>query len=631
MCGIGGIIKFSSQPIEQDELTTMHQTMQERGPDAFGTFIGNRVGFCHRRLAIIDLNPSSNQPFSILDGEIWISFNGEIYNFLELRKLLEKEGAIFNTHSDTEVICWGYKIWGIQKMLQHIDGMFAFAIFDKIKNKVFFARDRFGKKPFYVLQSNDEIVFASEIRAIWAIRKKALNLDFESLEYYFSEISSPQPKTIWKEICQIEPATFWEIDLNTNKVLLKEKYWTLQPSKNWSHSIEETVEMVENQLINAITKRTISDVPIGCFLSGGVDSGLVVSLLAQHSTERIKTFSIGLSYQKYNELPEAKLVAQRYDTDHHEIILESDIIHTLPDLVEYYGEPFADSSMIPTYYCSKALRGNVTVALSGDGGDELFGGYDDYGIAYRTDKYLQKYPNPSVRKMATLMDKLAFRFSNNRKENLGSLETYHNTNDFLKLYREIGIHPNQLDLLFNKDFKNERNNFTENYLSGIWKNNKSEDYTTTLFAASLNTRLLNDYLVKVDRASMKNSLEVRSPLLDYKLAELAFNIPNDFKFKDNHNKYLLKKLAEKHFNPSIFSQTKRGFGIPVHQWLRTDLKKYTEAHIFGGNLNKYGWFNMDYIKKVWFEHLQNKPGIDHTHTIWALLCFEIWLEKFYSK
>ena len=188
---------------------------------------------------------------------------------------------------------------------------------------------------------------------------------------------------------------------------------------------------------------------------------------------------------------------------------------------------------------------------------------------------------------------LAFRFSNNRKENLGSLETYHNTNDFLKLYREIGIHPNQLDLLFNKDFKNERNNFTENYLSGIWKNNKSEDYTTTLLAASLNTRLLNDYLVKVDRASMKNSLEVRSPLLDYKLAELAFNIPNDFKFKDNHNKYLLKKLAEKHFNPSIFSQTKRGFGIPVHQWLRTDLKKYTEAHIFGGNLNKYGWFSMD--------------------------------------
>lgn len=631
MCGIGGIIKFNSQPVEEQELTILHQSMQERGPDAFGTFVDSNVGFCHRRLSIIDLNPSSNQPFSILNGDIWITFNGEIYNFIELRKLLEKEGAIFNTHSDTEVICWGYKIWGIQKMLQNLDGMFAFAIFDKQKNKVFFARDRFGKKPFYVLQNEEEIVFASEIRAIWKIRKQQLNIDFESLDYYFAEISSPQPKTIWKEVCQIDPATFWEIDLCSNKVIQKTKYWALQPTNDWAHSIEETIEMVENQLIKAITKRTVSDVPIGCFLSGGVDSGLVVSLLAQHSAERVKTFSIGLSYQKFNELPEAKLVAERYNTDHHEIILESDIIHILPELVEYYGEPFADSSMIPTYYCSKALRGNVTVALSGDGGDELFGGYDDYGLAYRTDKYLLKYPNESVRKMATLIDKLAFRFANNRKENLGSLETYNRTNDFLKLYREIGIHPSQLNSLFSKDLLAERNNSTQNYLNSIWNSNLSNNYTSTLMHSSLNTRLLNDYLVKVDRASMKNSLEVRSPLLDYQLAEMAFNIPNDYKFKDNHKKYLLKKLAEKHFNPQIFTQTKRGFGIPVHQWLRTDLKKYTEEHIFEGRLNDYSWFNMDFIKKIWSEHLNNKPGVDHTHSIWALLCFEIWIQKYYSK
>lgn len=628
MCGIGGIIKFNKSPVEELELTAMHQKMKERGPDAYGVWANNTIGFCHRRLSIIDLNPSSNQPFSILNQTITITFNGEIYNFLDLRKLLEKEGAIFETHSDTEVICWGYKIWGIQKLLGQLDGMFAFAIFDESKNKVFFARDRFGKKPFYVFQNTEEIVFASEINAIWTIRKPKLNLDFESLEYYIAEISSPQPKTIWKEICQLQPASFWEIDLSNNAIIQKTKYWSLHPKKDWKYSLQETTEQVENELIKAITKRTISDVPIGCFLSGGVDSGLVVSLLAQHSTEKIKTFSVGLSYQKFNELPEAKLVADKYQTDHHEIILESDVINILPELVEYYGEPFADSSMIPTYYCCKALCGQVTVALSGDGGDELFGGYDDYGIAYRTDEYVKQFPNQTIRTLVTNLDKIAYRFSKNRKENLGSLDTYLGKENYLKLYREIGIHPNQIKSLFEKNTLQKTNNYTEKHLNEIWNNNLSQDLTSTLMLSSLNTRLLNDYLVKVDRASMKNSLEVRSPFLDHHLAELAFNIPNNFKFKDNHNKYLLKKLAEKHFNPQIFTQTKRGFGIPVHYWLRTDLRKYTEEHLFEGKLSKTGWFDLAYIKKIWQEHLNEKTGIDHTHTIWALLCLDIWLEKY---
>lgn len=625
MCGVGGIIKLDKTFVDENELVILHQSMPERGPDASGFYTDRYIGFCHRRLSIIDLNEAANQPFQILDGKIWITFNGEIYNYLDLRKELIQQGAIFRTTSDTEVICWAYKIWGIEVTAKRINGMYAFAIYDKSQQLVHMVRDRFGKKPLYVYQNEEEIVFASDIKAIWNIRKRFLNIDHDTLHYYLSEISSPQPKTIWKEIRQINPAHIVTIDI-PSATLSEQKYWQLNPYESQELSLEETIYQVEKSLKNAILTRTISDVPLGCFLSGGVDSGLVVSILATNSTNRVKTFSVGLSYQAFNELPEARLVADKYNTDHHEIILESDVIHILPELIEYFGEPFADSSMIPTYYCSKALRSHVTVALSGDGGDEMFGGYEDYAIAARAEAFHKKYPNAAVRKFATNIDKLAYRFSK-RKENHGSLEHYLIKPGYLKLYREIGYHPDLVERLFIQ----QPDAYTKHHLNSVWEEHQTESLTHQVMWSSLETRLLNDYLVKVDRASMKSSLEVRSPFLDTNLAELAFSIPISYKFHGQHSKYILKKLAEKYFNPAIFHQTKRGFGIPVHHWLRTDLKKFTEDILFSGTLNKIGWFDKKQIAIIWKEHLTNKLKVDHTHTIWALLCLAVWLEKFHNK
>lgn len=625
MCGIGGIIKLEGSFVDENELVIIHQSMQERGPDAAGFHVDRQVGFCHRRLSIIDLNEASNQPFQILDGKIWITFNGEIYNYLSLRKELIALGATFRTTSDTEVICWAYKIWGIEITAKRINGMYAFALYDQTQQEVYLVRDKFGKKPFYLYQNGLELVFASDIKAIWNIRKKELHIDEDALHYYLCEISSPQPKTIWKEIREIRPAHILTINIPSGKIS-EQEYWRLKPYENRQISLEETIQQVEKTLKEAILSRTIADVPLGCFLSGGVDSGLVVSMLAANSTQRIKTFSVGLSYQAFNELPEARLVADKFNTDHHEIILESDVVQILPELVEYFGEPFADSSMIPTYYCSKALKSHVTVALSGDGGDEMFGGYEDYAIAARAEMFQNKYPNAALRKLVTNIDKLAYRFSQ-RKENLGSLAHYLSKPGYLKLYREIGYHPDLIKQLF----IGETANYTKQYLNEIWHIHQTDSLTHQVMWSSLETRLLNDYLVKVDRASMKNSLEVRSPFLDAHLAELAFSIPISYKFKGQHSKYILKKLAEKYFNPDIFRQTKRGFGIPVHHWLRTDLKKYSEEILFSGTLEKLGWFNMSQIRQIWKEHLNNKPGVDHTHTIWALLCLAIWLEKFYSQ
>jgi asparagine synthase (glutamine-hydrolysing) len=376
-------------------------------------------------------------------------------------------------------------------------------------------------------------------------------------------------------------------------------------------------------LNSAVEKRRISDVPIGCFLSGGIDSGLITALLATQSPEKINTFTIGLSYEEMNEMPDARIVADRYNTNHHEIVLEADVLNTVPDLIEFCGEPFADSSLIPSHYVSKAIGSHVKVALSGDGGDELFGGYNDYGLAYRSFAFAKKYPNSHWRNIQVLIDKIAGRLRG-KKENAGAYSDYLTRSGSRKLFREMGFL--ETSPLYNPEFKESKSGFAKKLLQEKWDLFSDNNLPDNLMASSLHTRLLNDYLVKVDRASMYNSLEVRSPFLDTDLLEFAFSLPPEHKFHGNVNKYILKQIAKKYIDVNIEKRAKRGFGIPVHEWLRKDMKNWAQSIIFDGLLKRNEWFNPGFVEKIWKSHQEGSSN--NVHQLWSLICFELWMQKF---
>lgn len=621
MCGIAGQVFFRNKIIEKSSLKGMAAFMQERGPDYTGYWSKNNVGLVHTRLSIIDLDERSHQPMLSEDQQIVLSFNGEIYNFKAIRKELADLGCSFRTDSDTEILILGYRHWGIDGLLKRVTGMFAFALYDRAEKHFFLVRDFFGKKPLYYYHKDGELLFASDIRAIWNQKKAKLSLDYESLDYFLTELSSPQPKTIWKEVKQVPAAHYicFDLEKETTKT---QQFWDIEP-KIQKMSFQDALEETEARLKKAIYSRTIADVPLGCFLSGGVDSGLVVSLLAQQVDQPVSTYSIGLKHETLNELPDAKIVADRYSTNHHEIILETDVLDDLPQLVEYYGEPFGDSSMLPSFYVTKAISKSVRVALSGDGGDELFGGYKEYGMAFRADEYMKNYPNPTFRKFRTFLDKIFSRISD-KKENMGAYATYLNWSGARRLYRQMGLGVDHKKLLKEGTPLYEQH-FGAQYLEELWKKYRQDSFAGSVMTASLKTRLLNDYLVKVDRASMLNSLEVRSPFLDKDLAEWAFSIPMEHKFKGFDNKYLLKKLAEKHIDKNIMSRPKRGFGIPIRQWFRGKLKDWVKSILLDDSFTNRGLFKKEEVEQLLERHQQ---GANEDSRIWALICLELWFQRF---
>lgn len=627
MCGIVGVVHRQSVPVSIPMLHEMNAYLKERGPDYQGVCADGAVGLGHTRLSIIDLDARSHQPMLTLDKSIIITYNGEVYNFRELRKELIALGASFRTTSDTEVLLEGYRAWGIDKLLKRVRGMFALGIWDKNKQKLFICRDFFGKKPLYYYQDNESFLFSSDIRSIWSQKKDKLNIDYESIDYYLSEIGMPQPKTIWKEVKQIPPASYLELNSKTWESTCK-KYLQLELGATQNINLSEAIEQAGVELKKSIKRRLVADVPIGCFLSGGVDSGLVVALLAQQSNRPVKTFSVGLSQSSMNELPEARIVAERYQTDHHELILESEVLEDLPKLIEYFGEPFADASMIPSFYITRAIGKKLRVALSGDGGDELFGGYNDYGLAYRTEKYLKRYPNSNSRMIRTWIDKLISRFDGGR-ENMGAYAAYLNQPVSKRFFREVGF-PFDRQEIYAEDSPLNEVSFIERYFSSLWREmskNTNGSIVDPLMRGSLQTRLLNSYLVKVDRTAMFNSLEVRSPFLDYDLAKWAFSLPVDLKFNMNTNKLLLKKLAEKHVDKNILNRPKKGFGIPVHDWLRDEMYDWMNDILSKEQLQKRGLFCPDKVRELIAEHRMG-TGYNHANKLWALLCLELWFQKF---
>ncbi len=626
MCGIAGIIELNGNGIDEPLLKKMNSFNKFRGPDGEGIWIENNIGLAHRRLSIIDLSDNGRQPMLDQQGRLVITYNGEIYNYLELKSELLSNGRTFFSKTDTEVILNGYLQWGIHKLLQQIDGMFAFTLVDRQTKKVYICRDRFGKKPLYYFLNSKRISFASDIRSISSVEKD-LTLNYNTIDYYLTELSSPQPSTIWKEIQQVKSANYLSVDLNS-KVITENSYWELRSMPNYSMSLPDAIDTVEQKLKNAIQKRTIGDEKITAFLSGGIDSGLVVALLASNSSEKLSTYTIGVEYAPLDEQEYAQQLAHKYDTDHHTYIVEANVIELLPELIEAYGEPFADSSNIPSYYITKEMHKHSKVAFSGDGGDEIFGGYHDYAWAYQTDEYLRKYHNKNYRQLLSLGSKVLSRFSS-KYTNYGHLESYLKMSGGLKLYRNMGFSPEEKNSLYSEDMNRKVSDSTMVYLNSIWDDNKQGTILDTLFSSSIHTRLLNDYLVKVDRASMMNSLEIRCPFLDKDLAEFAFTIPGNLKLYNGTTKYILKKLAEKYIDKDIISRKKMGFGVPIAQWIRNELKDYVRDIILSETLSKRNIFNVNYINMLLEEHCNKNK--DHSDRIWAIMCLELWFQKFYDK
>ena len=620
MCGICGSIRQASEDDLRNEIDHMLPFMQHRGPDFGDSLIAPPVALGHRRLSIVDLSEHANQPMRSADHQLAVVYNGEIYNFRELKRELEGAGCHFTTQTDTEVILHGYAHWGLEALLYRLEGMFAFALTDFARGDTVLVRDQLGKKPLYVYSTASELLFASDLRAIHAVRKAQLTVDFEALDHYFTELCMPQPHTVWREVKQLQPGHFLRCDHTTLDVE-SHCYWKLElPDEYVDLSEENILQRTETLLRAAIDRRSYADVPMGCFLSGGIDSGLVTAFMAQQSDHRIDTFSVGMAHETMNELPDAAIVAKRYNTRHHDITVNADVVDVLPDLLNAVGEPFADSSLLPSHFVCQAIKGSVTVALSGDGGDELFGGYTEYNRAYRAWRFGVDFPAGMRRDAAVFLDKLQSRLGK-RRENLGSYA------DFLKWSPEQMMHRDMGWLstanLYHPDFNDARSGFGTRYLADRFAEYDGAPLIDQLMAASLNTRLLNDYLVKLDRASMYNSLEVRSPFLDGELLAFAFSIHPDAKFKTG-TKHILKTLAQRHIDTNIHLRPKRGFGIPLHEWLRNDLKSWAHDRVFSGQLAQTGWFNRSEITRIWDEHMSEKAN--HVHKLWALICLAVWLD-----
>ena len=618
MCGISGIVDFTNRSVNKDELKKMNSFLNERGPDNEGFWYSSHIGFGHTRLSIVDLSPLGHQPMQDVNKQCVITFNGEIYNYETLRVELTKGGAQFKNHSDTEVLLEGFLQWGIDKLLNKIDGMFAFVLYHEKSNTIYACRDRFGQKPLYFFHGSDTFKFSSDIRSI-SFTESELTLDLESVDYYLTELSSPQPKTVWREISQVQPAHYLKIGLRDSTVQ-SNRYWSMDYTTKLRIDIHEAEELVEAELMKAVTRRIHGDVPMGTFLSGGIDSGLVTALLAQNSKERINTFTVGFSHSAYDESTEARQLAERYDTDHHEILLEpNNIASTLTSILEYIGEPFSDPSIIPSHYISSEISSYVKVALSGDGGDELFGGYHEYITAFHADKLVEK---SALSKHFSIVTSKLIHKANSSKINLGNAHSFTGKSGAEKLYRGMGINFDSKIDLYNPNVFHQTNDFAINKLDSIWNQYAQPKLLDTLFRSSLDTRLLNNYLVKLDRTSMFSSLEARNPFLDHHLAQTAFQIPSEFHLHNGCSKYLLKSLAKKHLDENIFRRKKQGFGIPLEFWLYNEMKGFVLDVLAGENK-----FIDDLIKpkfrKALIDSFQKRQS-GNERTIWGLMCLEFW-------
>jgi asparagine synthase (glutamine-hydrolysing) len=627
MCGIAGIINYKGKAIDRGIVKKMCDSMRHRGPDNEGIYLTVKgdysVALGHRRLSVIDL-VSGNQPIFNEDKTIVIVCNGEIYDFKELRADLEKRGHSFQSNSDTEVIAHLYEDYG-QECLKYLRGPFALAIWDNKNNRLFLARDRIGKKPLIYTLKNGSLIFASEFKALLSHPDVAKEIDFEAVDAYLSYGYVPAPLSIYKGIYKLMPGHYLIFENNNIKT---EKYWSLNFRNKVDLNEEELCVQVRHRVSEAVAIRMISDVPLGAFLSGGIDSSIVVGLMSQLSSQKIRTFSIGFPEKEYNELNYARIVAKRFNTDHQELVVKPDIEEVLPILAEHYGEPYADSSAVPSYYLAKLTRSRMIVALNGDGGDELFAGYQRHW----------------ANRLACLgLIRLYLRYGGGYAFNKLIPDALHPKSFFarLKRFSQAAIKKPSLrysewvgflseDLkkkLYNPAFQDAVDPFiASSRLDDIFKEAEGLDPVDTFLYADTLFNLPNDLLVKMDIACMANSLEGRSPFLDHKLMEFTASIPSKYKLKGNVSKYILKKAFKNLLPGEIFKRGKMGFALPIGFWFRGELKEFVERVLLTEKSLKRGYFNSSGIKELLEQHFSAKK--DYTFQIWALLMLELWHKSF---
>jgi asparagine synthase (glutamine-hydrolysing) len=619
MCGITGKINFDSlKVVESHELKQMTDIISHRGPDDEGFYINKNVGLGFRRLSIIDLN-TGHQPLSNEDGSKWIVFNGEIYNFLEQREILIQKGYSFKTKTDTEVILKLYEAFGVS-CLQYLRGMFAFAIWDNDKQQLFCARDRFGIKPFYYYADNEKFVFGSEIKAILKGGDIKKQLSYDALDSYFAFGYITGNLSIYEKIKKLQPAHYLLLSLKGKVTLEIKRYWKVLFEVDYSKTEKQWCEEIENTLSESVKIHMISDVPLGAFLSGGIDSSSVVAMMAKNSNKPIQTFSIGFKEQKYNELEYAREIAQKYGCVHHEQIIEPESISLLPKLVKAYDEPFADSSAIPTYYVSKFAREFVTVALSGDGGDELFAGY----WIYRYFKNIRKWSSPSPALNNFLWGNI---HKSIPKKISGKGLTYFlsQNRNYLGAHLCIWQQSERNRLILNQGSYFNSTHSPEASKEKILRNGKPNDFITNLQYLDMQTYMVDDILTKVDRASMLSSLEVRVPLLDHKFAEMSFKIPSNLKLKNNEGKYIFKKSMNSTLTKNVLKHPKQGFAVPLSLWFNKDLKSYINDTLLSQNPLFSNYLDKRYVKRI-VENDRNGMR-DFSAKIWSLVWFEEWLKQ----
>lgn len=631
MCGICGIIDYrQGGEINPMVINNMCSRMVHRGPDSAGTYVDNNyspaVGLGHRRLKIIDLSESAHQPMSNEDKTIWIVFNGEIYNFQELRRILQNKGHKFTSHSDTEVIIHLYEEEGIE-CVKKLRGMFALGIWDRNNKTLLLARDRFGKKPLLYSFSGGVFSFASEFNALFACVNIPKEINLRAIPDYMTFGYIPAPESIYSNVYKLLPG---HILILKHKEVKIQRYWQLEYKKKNNISFQEAVETTEELLREAVKIRLYSDVPLGVFLSGGIDSSTVVGMMARlNPANKIKTFSIGFDDKDFDELKYARIVARQFNTEHHEFIVKPNALEVLPELVERYGEPYADSSCIPTYYVAKETRQYVTVALNGDGADELFSGYERYKAFYLSNLY-NRLPRFFRKRFIELPINLMPTNPDGR--------TYINLLKRFLRGTKLPSSDRYLHWIAFFDEELQQNLYTKSFLASVpeiipaksllpyFTASNRHEILDDILCLDTNTYLPNDLLVKMDIATMANSLEARSPFLDHRLAEFVASLRADFKMRHFIKKFLLKRVIKDFIPKENINRPKMGFGLPVGKWFRHELKGLLTDTLLSGKSLSRGYFNPDFIKSLIARHLEAKA--DYTQQLWCLLMLELWHRRY---
>lgn len=628
MCGISGLVYTDPRhPVDRELVRRLTTTLAHRGPDADGFFWGDGAALGHRRLSIIDLS-TGDQPIFNEDRSKVVVFNGEIYNFAEVRAELIQRGHRFATASDTEAIVHAWEEYG-EACVGRLRGMFAIALWDLRRRRLLLARDRVGKKPLYYVHDGDRLLFGSELKALLGDPSVKRAVSVEALDDYLTFGAVPAPRTVYTGIHQLPPAhsLVWE-----NGRVRTEEYWNPTYRSVPPRSEAAWLEQFDAIFAQAVKLRMIADVPLGAFLSGGVDSTAVVAAMAAHSERPVVTTTISFADGAFNEAPHARAVAQSLGTDHTELVVEPRAVDVLPRLAWHLDEPFADSSAVPSYYVARAARQRVTVALSGDGGDEVFAGYEwRYGLNLLEARIRSMIPGPLRRVLGPLSaawpkgDRLPrplrWKFFM-RNLSLTPEEAY---------FHDMSLFtPGDKAALLTDRFRRDLGGYTPlSQFRTHFDRVRGLDHLSRILYVDLKTYLPNDILVKMDRMAMANSLEVRSPLLDHEIIEFAATLPSEFKYRHGTSKYLLKRYAERRAPTSVIHRPKMGFSIPVASWLRGELRGTAEDLLLTDRALGRGYFNPDHVRGMWSRHQARQQN--HSHHLWALMMLELWHRLFVDQ